>query len=354
MFKILLPILCLIGCYSSAQTSFNPALWNLTYYDEFNSPTINPEWNYLQPNQPWGTQTFSSDPKYVSVASDGTRSFLNLKAYVENVSGTLKKISGGLVIPDKVWDNTTWQTIENPVNPFFYGYYEIEAKLTIGAQGLANNSIWPAFWAQHSGGDSPGNYWYEEMDIFEPGACYVKDSRNVVHYWTLNNPNDPNTKWNGEGFEGEASVNMQDWHTYGLLWMPDRIVYYQDGQPFHSCTGRVPSHQKPALFIDLQTDGSCSVGNNSANQFVGAFQVNYFRYYTPKSCNAPITEIIGNNYNFTGWVNSPNNVREYCRFKNTTTPASSNIQVFSEDVYLISDFEVPAGSSFEVVPEYCD
>lgn len=354
MLKILITMGCLTGIYSFAQTSFNPALWNLTYSDEFNSSTINPEWTYLQPSQPWGTQNFSSDPKYVSVASDGSRSFLNLRAYVENVSGTLKKVSGGLVIPDKIWDNTTWQTIPNPANPFSYGYYEIEAKLSIGSQGLANNGIWPAFWAQHSGGTAPGNYWYEEMDIFEPGACYVRDSRNVVHYWTLDNPNDPNSRWGGTGFEGETSVDMFTWHTYGLLWLPDRLVYYQDGQAFHTCTARVPAHEKPALFLDLQTDGSCGAPNNSSNQFVGAFQINYFRYYTSKSCTASIDEITGNNYNFSGWVNSPANVKEYCRFKNTSIPASSNVQVFSEDVYLINDFEVPLGSSFEVVLEFCD
>src|SRR5699024_5244808 len=99
------------------------------------------------------------------------RHYLELKAYVEAESDSLRNVSSGIYIPTKVWDGNT--NIKNPQNHFYYGYYEIESRITKGGQSMEEIGLWPAFWFQHSGKDDPeeGKYWYEEVDIFEPGAC---------------------------------------------------------------------------------------------------------------------------------------------------------------------------------------
>lgn len=346
-------LLCTSSILSQFLT-FNPNVWNLTYSEEFNN-SYGAEWEYLDPNQPWGNQVFSGLSKYVNFGTEGSRTYLKLNAYVENINGALTNVSGGIHIPDKIWDNILNQTIFNPNNNFYYGYYEIEARIKKGSQSMQNNGLWPAFWLSHGESDLVNNnFWYEEIDIFEPGACYVRDQTSVVHLWTYENSYTTNI-WYGDGHEGSRSVDMFSWHKYGLLWLPDRIVFFYDGAPFHTCSQHVPFHEKPHLFIDLQLDDNgCMSPLNNADQYLGSFEVNYFKYYTRKSCSPSITETIGNNYDFSAWLNTPNTIRQYIVFKNTTIPNNTTIQTFSSEMTLMSNFTVPLGSEFEVNIAPCE
>ena len=333
---------------------FDPSNWIVTFSDDFTG-SRNANWVPLEPIQPWGNQIFSSETKYLTYGSDGSRVYLDLRAYVENVNGTLTNTSAGIYFPCKKTLPCT-----NPDNPFYYGYYEIEAKLTKGGQSLENNGLWPAFWFQHSESPdlciSPGHYWYEEVDIFEPGSDYVYHDVNYFHYGTLLNDDNPDVQWRGPGWEGiKENCDMFNWHRWGVEWLPDRLTFYYDGIPVHTCSERVPFHEKPQLFIDLQTDPDPRHLNPRTVQgtFVGSFRVNYFRYYELIECSGEITETLGDGYNFTGWSNDLSNVKRYCIFKNTSTASNSNVIIHSSNVELKSNFTVPVGAVFEIQVTPC-
>lgn len=348
--------------YSNSTTNsqtfipFSANNYVLAYSDEFNG-TMNPEWVPLDPVQPWGIQTFSSNNKYLTFSSIYPRQFLELKAYVDYDGGVLKDISAGIAIPDKVWNGTS--SVINPDNPLYYGYYEIEARITKGTQKLDNIGLWPAFWFFDSGYDSlTSKYWVEEVDIFEPGACQVKDDYTAFHYWTLNDdsqPGSPANRWLDPEHECLFyNVDMFNWHRWGVEWLPDRLTYYYDGIPVHTIRKKVPSHDKPKLYLDLEVDASCTNPTNQSNFFIGSFQINYFRYYTPATCSGVIDEIHGDGYNFTSWDNSINNVKVYCIFKNTSIPTGSTTIIRTSDyVELKENFTVPYGSTLEINPTHC-
>lgn len=145
-------------------------------------------------------------------------------------------------------------------NKFGYGYYEIRAVIP------QINMLWPAFWLF---GDH-----FQELDVFEfadvstqtkPNCTpppndqdlfYVPDECASSHpYFTAHFPNyDPNpqsaslssamdriySNWEidytpldlSQGCEYDADVDINfhdDWHTYGLLFDPDKIVWFIDG-----------------------------------------------------------------------------------------------------------------------------
>jgi beta-glucanase (GH16 family) len=350
-------ILCCLVFYSAAYGQGPPLNWDLTYSDEFNG-TKKSEWrdlDHLTFHRKWGTSLFSSSATYNTFGTEGARSYLELNAHVTTYMGNEQNFTGGVGITGGT----------NPNNNFYYGYYEIEAKVVLGSNNTdsLNSELWPTFWFIQGGEDdpSPGLFWYEEVDIFEPGPCSVGNNENLVHLWT----NDVNTiaidlnndinVWKGtnDEYKGSTYSYMFDWHTYGVEWLPDRLTFYQDGIPFHTITERVPSHEKPYLWIDLQTSDNC--GNlRPTGTHLGSYLINYFRYYELPTCNGDITEVVGDNYDFTGWSNAFNNVKGYCIFKNKTLSSTENIIVRHNDyVELKDDFIVPVGAELLIEPKPC-
>lgn len=359
--SLLIILFLLIPIISFSQSMpFDPSNWDTTYTDNFDA-TRRSEWQSLTEKGIWGDETFSSNSTYLTYGTEGSRQYLALNAYVNYDGDTLKNFSAGIHIPDKVNGTCT-----NTDNPFYYGYYEIEAKIARGTQSMSNIGLWPAFWFCHGeviGQDcnTTNKYWYEEVDIFEPGACQVRYDSIYVHYWTLNDenlpmPDDHSNTWYGLGYEGRLdSVDMFNWHTYGVEWLPDSLIFYYDRKPFHSCTARVPSHQKPHLYIDLQIDNAgCTSPKTTANFFIGSFRINYFKYYALPTCSGEISETQGDNYDFTNWSNTLTNVKKYCIFKNCSLPSNSNVIIRANDyVELESNFTV-SGSVLTIMPKPCN
>jgi beta-glucanase (GH16 family) len=103
---------------------------------------------------------------------------------------------------------------------FFYGYYEIKCKLPKG------HSAWPAFWLY---GEANGTN--NEIDVFEfwneenawgkfSSAKLSRIQHMTTHY---------NKRMNGIGVKLDFDAST-DFHTYGVLWTPQVIIWYTDGK----------------------------------------------------------------------------------------------------------------------------
>lgn len=120
---------------------------------------------------------------------------------------------------------------------FLYGYFEIRCKIP------THRGAFPAFWLQTSS-DVVGNKFYEEIDIFE-------------YSWWITSPEGPNRKTPGLGSKRcytcgiyynntdntyrdnsyartypilpSKSSDLDEYHTYSCVWMPDRVIWYFDG-----------------------------------------------------------------------------------------------------------------------------
>lgn len=103
---------------------------------------------------------------------------------------------------------------------FHYGYFEFLAKVPHG------RGSWPAIWML--GTAITAKPWPEcgEIDIFEGTGNEPYTVRGTLH---------------GPGYAGEFGITAattypallsEEFHTYGLLWLPDRIEWFIDGQSY--------------------------------------------------------------------------------------------------------------------------
>jgi beta-glucanase (GH16 family) len=96
-----------------------------------------------------------------------------------------------------------------------HGYFEIRSKIPIGT------GVWPAFWMLADDGG-----WPPELDVMEGRGQRPGDLVMTTH-WRL-----PDTgRIQSCGFDFALPGAEAEFHDYGVLWLPDRIIYYIDHKP---------------------------------------------------------------------------------------------------------------------------
>ena len=96
-----------------------------------------------------------------------------------------------------------------------YGYFEIRSKIPVGS------AVWPAFWLLANDGG-----WPPEIDVMEGRGERPGDVVMTTH-WRI-----PATgKVASCGFDFSVPDASTHFHDYGVLWSPDRLVYFIDRKP---------------------------------------------------------------------------------------------------------------------------
>jgi beta-glucanase (GH16 family) len=96
-----------------------------------------------------------------------------------------------------------------------YGYFEIRSKIPIGT------GVWPAFWLLADDGG-----WPPELDVLEGRGQLIGDMAMTTHW-----RNPATGLVQSCGFDFLVPDASSDFHDYGALWTPDRIVYFIDRKP---------------------------------------------------------------------------------------------------------------------------
>jgi beta-glucanase (GH16 family) len=104
-----------------------------------------------------------------------------------------------------------------------HGYFEIRAKIPIG------HGVWPAFWLLADDGG-----WPPELDVMEGRGQEIGDMAMTTHWRIL-----ATQLVQSCGFDFMVPDASSDFHDYGVLWAPDRIVYFIDRKPVSDI--KVPS-----------------------------------------------------------------------------------------------------------------
>lgn len=156
-----------------------------------------------------------------------------------------------------------------------YGYFEVRAKMPKG-QGL-----WPEFRVADAGN---GNFLHPSEIVVD--ATYGSASQAIQQF----NEVDDNT--------GMYIVNSQvqtpavdvtaDFHTYGVDWQPDVIVWYMDGVEVRrlSRTG-VFGVQDGYLILNLAVGGREAGDPDATSVFPSSMQVDYVHVYARVSDGTP-------------------------------------------------------------------
>jgi len=187
---------------------------------------------------------------------------------------------------------------------YSFGYYEMRAKLP-GYYDSNHQPVGigftPTFWIYYQLWDTSCIVRHDEADILEPNASQYYDARTNVVGW---HDEIGTCSVNKVGQDSVRSIHplFEDYHTYSMMLMPDKIIFYFDDVPFYSADtisdpGYVHSlNMSPylALIVNVQ------IGDNPAPMHDAPFPqymyVDYVRYYQVKE-NNPWNQLFQNEPN---------------------------------------------------------
>lgn len=175
--------------------------------------------------------------------------------------------------------------IQSILPEYSYGYFEIRAKLP----GFYRDTIpcgegfWPAFWTYYVEEDENRcRIIHDEIDILEPsGSQYARANVNVAGWHDEDYPNCRIFKVSGDLSYTHDKPLFEEFHKYALEWLPDRIIFYFDDEPFAAMFNHPKMKMKPQyVVIDQQIDGYLPEPYLRIDTPLPQFMtVDYFRYY---------------------------------------------------------------------------
>jgi hypothetical protein len=192
---------------------------NLVFRDEFNSMSTIDVKNTKLPGYNWYVQ----------------------KPFHGRVSGAdeYHVTNGALVVgggDSYGWELSTWSGSNGNGHAFRYGYFE--ARVHFDPNEGQNSRSWPAFWSfpvEHAWG--PARKHWNELDFFEAYTGGFKKYNGgffgTVHDWQVHGTNKPVNFQNTNNYT-PLSVDWNQWHVLGCLWMPGKITWCLDDSPLQT------------------------------------------------------------------------------------------------------------------------
>ena len=141
-----------------------------------------------------------------------------------------------------------------------YGYFEMNAQLPGGGQGL-----WPAFWLLPA-----NNTWPPEIDVFEQVSSPTSNIFTTIHDISGNSSSNFNI--------GDTSAG---YHKYGVLWTSQAITFYVDGQKVFSTPTPADYNQPMYMLMNLAVGGTWPGSPDASTNWAKAnMNVDYVRAYS--------------------------------------------------------------------------
>ncbi|XP_055337190.1 glucan endo-1,3-beta-glucosidase A1-like [Paramacrobiotus metropolitanus] len=149
---------------------------------------------------------------------------------------------------------------------FLYGEVEWRAKLPLG------KGMWPALWLLHfqcpPASPCPGT-WPPEIDVMEFRGDIPNKVTTTVHFGRY-----PNNGHDGRDFWGPDFT--ADFHNYKVIWDPNQIVWFVDGQEVFKVTdaNKIP-HEPMYLIMNLAVGGWFGGNPDGSTPFPAHFIIDW-------------------------------------------------------------------------------
>lgn len=241
-------------------------VWQQTFSDNFDSPIVDPlKWStcYFWVSAGGCNNSGNGELQWYQpgnvFASNGTLKLRAQKQRVLAPSGKTYDYTSGMISSGR----STSLLSTPPRYDFTYGYAETRMKLPKG-QGL-----WPAFWMLPS---SQG--WPPELDVFEYiGSKPTTLSMNDHYRDAAGTPQTYGRWYTGPDFSA-------GWHTVGIDWQPNLLVWYIDGVVRHFTTDPQMIPDEPMyLLANLAVGGSWPGAPDATTVFPADYELDYIKVW---------------------------------------------------------------------------
>ncbi len=258
---------------AQAQGRVNYADWRLEWAEEFNAPldtaVLAQRWRF---SYPWGRSSTSSTENGYSTAEalHAGNGVLNMtmqrRAEPRQYRSKVLHYDTPMLMSRHVVDPLRPNNC-NPDDPgFSYGLFEVRARQPKSA------GTGPAFWLY---GGAP-----DEIDIFETSADLLTNNFHLVpgNYWRPSRREDQTCQSVFYNTDPAGDLHEQ-FHTYGMSWLPNEVTFYFDGVPIRRETRFVPAGCSMSLILNI---AAFTWAQTAADTLV----VDYIRVYRPRQLPA--------------------------------------------------------------------
>jgi beta-glucanase (GH16 family) len=316
---------------------------NLNLSDEFNDTQINTaKWKIFNYNY------CCSYFPFINTNTTINNGFLELKA-------------------DYLYGSLNSAGIETVSSNYLYGYYEISAKLpgyfNPQTNEPTNQGFWTAFWVYYQERDQFNKIIaHNEIDILEPsgldgssyGAGIENDAQtNEVGCWMYTSYNQI-TKY-GSKIINNLPALYEDYHKFAVEYLPGKLIYYFDDVPFNIVLDQ-PSYPYVPMKVVLANQLQSFANINSNTPWPMIFKIDYFRFYELNRQFCDNDAYINNNsdfFNFQFGIRNNIYVGNGTSSLNVLNGSSSTLRAKNITV-INSNFTVPIGAEFNIIPSLCN
>ncbi|MEE9320345.1 MAG: glycoside hydrolase family 16 protein [Granulosicoccus sp.] len=145
-----------------------------------------------------------------------------------------------------------------------YGYIETRVDLPPG------RGLWPAFWMLSS----------EFIDL-KPQLFVMEynggRANSVFHNYNYQDE-DNNLRSPGQWEVVEEGLS-EGFHTVGVAWSPEELLFYVDGKPRYKITGENVSRQSMYLILNLAVGGVWTGAPDATTRIPASYVIDYVRVY---------------------------------------------------------------------------
>ena len=281
LFRCLALLLLLVaGHPGRAQGPVNYADWKLEWAEEFNQATdttaLAARWRFAFP---WG-RNLLNNPETEYYSGVGVRvdaaGALNLVAtrLQQPISylGRELRYSSGMLLSHHPVDSLRPGSCPPDADGFSYGLFEVRCRQP------ADGSSFPAFWLW---GGAP-----DEIDVFEANR---EQFSSTIHlgghrgFWRPSRTRADECACFFHNTDPAGDLHEQ-YHTYGLAWMPNELVFYYDGVPIRHETRLVPAGCAMFVIVNLAMW-------NWSSRPADTLAVDYIRIYRPRRVPPPVAVV---------------------------------------------------------------
>lgn len=140
--------------------------------------------------------------------------------------------------------------------PTYYGAYFVRSRETAPGPDTVE-LLWPK-----------DNQWPPEIDFAEAGEA-PRSQRWFVHY---NNAQDQ--------VYGSTTIDIERWHTWGVIWTPNSITFTVDGRTWGKVTTSKVIPNIP-MILDIQSQSWCGIAGEPCPTQDSTLLVDWVAVYTP-------------------------------------------------------------------------
>ena len=304
--------------YYNGTIAVDPIYDTLIWSDEFDGEGAidNSKW-YHQTLLPNGSSWYNNEIQHYTDRIDNS----NVSNGVLNIVGKKEEFNS---------QGVTKQYTSARLNSKFafqYGKIEIRAKLPSGL------GTWPAIWTLGKNINENGAYWDNQgYGTTSWPACGEID---IMEHWGYNQNYVQSATHTPSSYGGTVNIGGQviptassEFHTYTLLWYPDRLVFSIDEnihytyKPIELNSDTWPFNEEQYLLLNFAI-----LPDIDPNFVADIFEVEYVRVYQ----SAPLSiDEIDNSISF-GLINTPNPAKDFTIIS-YHLPNNTDVQLYIHNV----------------------